>query len=488
MVPFEALLCRAPQGEGLDLISATDSDILERMISRRSFIAGVSAVGVSPRLVLAQDAAGSPVLLAEKAEMQLVQGGTKTPVWRFMKDAPIAVLRAKQGQPFKLQFSNKLESEIALHWFGIRGPEAMMTVFANPDDAAPTEIEFTPPDAGTFWFGPLIHASQQRDMGLYGMLIVEEATPQNFNDVPMIFDDWQIAGNGAMNQGFGNLQDAIGQGRMGNWFTLNGVFKAEIEIDRSKPARLRLLNACNVRVMNILFKNAELYVVAYDGQPVPLKPLGQEALKLAPGQRADLLLPDFKTQITVSLDLSEDVSVVGVLSSKGSKNGVELPDNFILPANPLPIPGDLVAAKAFTILIEGGAKGGLKSAIVGDERLELRTLLEKGLAWALNGVAGPGGPALFNVVVGETVVLTLENNTSFPQPLHIHGHVWQMIEADGQVLESEPWRDTTIVPGLSKVKMAFVADNLGLWAIQSLIAERVDSGLLGAFTVAALTP
>ena len=458
------------------------------MVSRRSFIVGVSAAVVGPRLVLAQDAVGVPLLIAEKAAMQLVQGGGKTPVWRFMKEAPIAVLRAKQGQPFKLQFSIKLDGEIALHWFGIRGPEAMMTVFANPDDAAPTTIEFTPPDAGTFWFGPLIHASQQRDMGLYGMLIVDEVTPQNFNDIPMIFDDWQIGDTGVMSQGFGNLQDAIGQGRMGNWFTLNGAFKSHLKIDRSKPARLRLLNAANVRSMNILFKEAELYVMALDGQPVPLKPLGQDALKLAPGQRADLLLADIKSQITVSLDLSEDVAEVGFLDPDGISGGIELPDNFILPANPLPALGDLAAAKAFTILIEGGAKGGLKSAIVGTERLEMRALLEKGLAWALNGVAGPGGPALFNVVAGETVVLTLDNNTSFPQALHIHGHVWQMIEADGQALESEPWRDTAIVPGLSKVKMAFVADNVGLWAIQSLIAERVDSGLLGSFTVAALQP
>lgn len=459
------------------------------MISRRTLLlAGVSAAVLGPRIVLAQDANGTPMLIAEPAEMQLVQGGGKTAVWRFLKNAPIAVLRAKQGQLFKMQLLNKLTEEVALHWFGVRGPEAMMTVFANPDDVSPTEIEFTPPDAGTFWFGPLIHASQQRDMGLYGMLIVEEAVPQNFNDIPMIFDDWQIGDNGVMSQGFGNLQDAIGQGRMGNWFTLNGAFKSHIEIDRAKPARLRLLNAANVRSMNVLFKGAELYVMALDGQPVPLKPLGQEALKLAPGQRADLLLADIKSQITVSLDLSEDVAEVGFLDPVGSNGVVELPDNFILPANPLPALGDLAAAKVFTILIEGGAKGGLKSAIVGDERLEMRALLEKGLAWAMNGVAGPGGPALFNVAVGETVYLTLENNTSFPQPMHIHGHVWQMIEADGQVLENEPWRDTAIVPGLSKVKMAFVADNVGLWAIQSLIAERVDSGLLGAITVVAPSP
>jgi FtsP/CotA-like multicopper oxidase with cupredoxin domain len=45
-----------------------------------------------------------------------------------------------------------------------------------------------------------------------------------------------------------------------------------------------------------------------------------------------------------------------------------------------------------------------------------------------------------------------------------------------------------VVPGLSKVKLAFVADNPGLWVLQSLVAERADAGLMGAFTVTEATP
>ncbi len=488
-VPFEALLCRAPQGEVFLLNSATDSDIVAVMISRRGFVmAGVSAI-IAPRLTVAQDTEGTVILIAEKGQMPLLGNtGTATDVWRFDQKQPIAVLRAKQGQEFKVRFINRLDEEVWLHWFGVRGNTEAMTLNVAPGEANAVDIKFTPPDAGTFWFGPLIHASQQRDMGLYGMLIVEEAAPQNFNDVPLIFDDWKIVESGAMEQGFGDLQAAIGEGRLGNWFTLNGSFKSHIKIDRARPSRLRLLNAANVRTMNILFKGAELYLMALDGQPVPLKPLGQEALRLSPGQRADLLLSTIKSQIVVSLDLLEDVAEVGFLDPVGSAGSLELPDNFMLPRNPLAKLGDLSLAKAFTILIEGGAKGGLKSAIVGDERLDIRTLLERGLAWALNGVAGPGGSPLFEVPLGESMVLTLDNRTSFPQPLHIHGHVWQMIEAEGQTLEGEPWRDTAIVPGLSKIKMALVADNVGLWAIQSLLAERVDSGLLGAFAVVPAQP
>jgi FtsP/CotA-like multicopper oxidase with cupredoxin domain len=458
------------------------------MITRRHFVAATLAAGFAPRLVVAQSADGVIDLVAEKAEMQLLTSSGKTPVWRFLKEKPIAVVRAKQGEVIKFRLTSKIDQEIWLHFFGVRGPEAAMTVNCGAQDAAPTEFEFAPPDAGTFWFGPLVNASRQRDMGLYGMLIVEEKLPQDFIDVPMIFDDWMIDDAGKMKGTFGDLQAAIAEGRMGNWFTLNGSFKSQIKVERNKAARLRLLNAANVRTMNVLFKGAELYMMALDGQPVPLKPLGQEALKLAPGQRADVLMPDINAQIVVSLDLSEDQADIGFLEPAGEATPHDLPDNFALPANPLSPLGDLTTARQITITIAGGAKGGLKSAKVGNQDMDIRAMLEKGLAWAMNGIAGAGGPPLFEAKMGETLILQFDNLTAFPQPMHIHGHVWQEIERDGQPVEGQPWRDTAVVPGLSKLKLAMVADNSGFWSIQSLVAERCDAGLLGAFTVAGASP
>jgi FtsP/CotA-like multicopper oxidase with cupredoxin domain len=459
------------------------------LLTRRDLIVSLAASVVGSRLVFAQDADGLVILTAEKSEMQLLStGGGKTPVWRFAKDQPFAALHAKQGQEFKGRIVNHLDEEIWLHWFGVRGKSDVMTLNVPPGDAGALEFSFTPPDAGTFWFGPLINASRQRDMGLYGMLIVEETTPPDFTDVPIILDDWKIDDDGKPEGTFGDLEAAIGEGRMGNWFTVNGAFKSRIKIDRAKPARVRILNAANVRQMNVLFKGADLYVIALDGQPIPLKALGQEALKLAPGQRVDLLLTDMKSQITIALDLFEDVVEVGYLDPAGAEVPHELADNFVLPANPIASVGDITTARQIVVTIAGGAKGGLKSAKVGDQELDLRAMLSKGLAWAFNGIAGEGGPPLFEAKKGETLVLVIDNSTAFPQPIHIHGHVWQLIEADGLSVENQPWRDTAVVPGLSKIKLAMVADNVGVWALQSLVAERVDSGLLGSFTVTDAQP
>jgi FtsP/CotA-like multicopper oxidase with cupredoxin domain len=132
------------------------------------------------------------------------------------------------------------------------------------------------------------------------------------------------------------------------------------------------------------------------------------------------------------------------------------------------------------IVLEGGVKGGLKEAKFRGQMLELRALLENGKGWAMNGVAGPGVEPLFEAQVGEAVVLEIENRTNFSQALHLHGHVW-LLPADEGV--EAPVSDTVVIPAGQSRSLAFVADNPGTWALQSLMAERSDGGLFGAFQV-----
>ena len=124
-------------------------------------------------------------------------------------------------------------------------------------------------------------------------------------------------------------------------------------------------------------------------------------------------------------------------------------------------------------------KGGLTAAMLNGQQRDLRTLLENGKGWAMNGVAGPAAEPLFAVKKGETIRLDIRNATAFAQPLHIHGHAWQVIGQDPPA----PFQDTVVVPAGETVSLAFTADNAGLWALHSLVAERADGGLIGTFTV-----
>ncbi len=453
-------------------------------MNRRQFAGGLLVLPLAPQ-ALAQEEYSGQYITATKTKSQLLgPENPRTEHWHFKTASGQPILRAKQGQELRFRLFNELNETVLLHFFGVRGAAEFMTVESVP--GTDVEVVFTPPDAGTFWFGPLLNVSKHREMGLYGMLIVEEAQPLPYQDIAMIFDDWTLSDAGVIEEDFANLDRAAGEGRLGNWFTVGGEFKNRMTLDPEKPARLRLLNTANTRSMNVVFKGAEGMILARDGQPIVPTPLGLSPLELAPGQRADVLLLEAQEQVVVALDLFEDVVEAAFLNAPGYDRKT-LPRDVSLMPNPIAKIDRNIVPRELSIAIEGGIGGGLQKAIVGKDVLDLRAMLEQGLAWAIGGRAGLGSPPLFEAKKGEHILLTLENKTTFEQPLHIHGHVWtrhlsMKVDFEGPELPAV-WADTLIIPTKSKAQVMLVADNPGTWAIQSLMAERSDAGLIGAFTV-----
>jgi FtsP/CotA-like multicopper oxidase with cupredoxin domain len=452
-------------------------------LSRRHLLLGTASLAAFSRLAHAGTAEEVKIIRARKVTAKLM--GNQEPaanLWTFGDGWPPLPLKAKQGEELKTRFINELDREVTLHWFGVRGPSDLMSLKIEPGEENALDCNFTPPDAGTFWFGPVADVSRLREMGLYGMLIVAEKEPvPGFAELAVVMDDWRLTNEGAIDEAsFGNLQDAIGQGRMGNWFTANGAYRPRFEAGRGL-VRLRLLNAANVRTMALLFKGADPWVVAEDGQPTEPRHLGSRPLFLVPGQRADLLIEEGDRDITVALDLFEDVVEAFYIARAGTAQAIVLPDNFKLPANPISGSLDLAAAKTAPLVIEGGEKSGMTGADLDGEHFDLRALLEKGYAWSFNGAAGLGSSPWQTFRHGDTVVLDIDNRTAFDQPLHIHGHVWQPISDD--IAGGQPWRDTVVVKARKKARLGFIADNPGRWGLHSTVAERMDSGLFTSFVV-----
>jgi FtsP/CotA-like multicopper oxidase with cupredoxin domain len=436
---------------------------------------------------MGQDNADIQFLTATKTKSQLLEAESPpTEHWHFKTASNQPVIRAKQGQELRLKIANELDEPFWLHFFGVRGAAEMMTVNVLPGVSNALDVAFTPPDAGTFWFGPLLNASKHREMGLSGMLIVEEVLPMPYQDVMMIFDDWSLTDGGVIEADFANLNRAAGEGRLGNWFTVNGAHKPRITLDVEKPARLRLLNVANTRSMNVLFKGAEGVIIALDGQPVSPAALGLKALQLEPGQRADILLLDAQEQVVVALDLFEDVVEAAFLLAEGYGRKT-LPLGNGLPLNPVSALVPTVTPREIALELQGGLKGGLVKANVGKDVLDLRAMLEQGLAWSIGGSAGLGSPPLFQAQKDEVLILALQNSTEFEQVLHIHGHVWlpemPIVSVPEQSPTAPSWSDTLVIGPRSRQRVLMIADNPGTWAIQSLMAERSDAGLIGAFVV-----
>lgn len=458
------------------------------IITRRDLLAG--AIGAVSALAFGASAQAQVLtadgfieLHAQRVTLGLLEaGGGKTEAWLLGPGPGPAIIRATQGQPLKLRFINDLDREIWLHFFGVRGPTELMTINVPPGADHAVDCVFTPPDAGTFWIAPMSDQSRLRDMGLQAVLVVEEAKPiAGLTDLVMVLDDWKLDDDGAVAGNFGDVETMVGEGRLGNWFTINNRFRPKLELAKDSDTRLRILNAANVRTMYLMFKGQNPLLIARDGQPVKPEALNGKSITLAPGERADLIVSASEGDIGLALDLFEEVAEIGYLvAPKRSGAPAAVADNFALPPNPVPPLSPPDKMRSIGITLEGGIKGGLASAKLNGEVRDLRTLLQNGRGWAINGVAGPAAEPIFAAKKGETVRLDIANRTAFSQPLHIHGHVWQVLGGD----PPGPFQDTVVIPAGQTVSVAFTADNPGLWALHSLVAERADGGLIGTFTVA----
>jgi FtsP/CotA-like multicopper oxidase with cupredoxin domain len=105
-----------------------------------------------------------------------------------------------------------------------------------------------------------------------------------------------------------------------------------------------------------------------------------------------------------------------------------------------------------------------------DRRIEL-TITRKpgffdgrpGLQWAINGRIFPDVPT-FLVEEGDLVEVTIRNDTDADHPMHLHGHHVLVLSRDGEPASGSPWwPDTLSVQPGERYRVAFRADNPGIW-------------------------
>ena len=78
--------------------------------------------------------------------------------------------------------------------------------------------------------------------GLYGPLIVEEASPPEVDqDEVFLIDDWRLTRDDQIDGNFGPSMDWSHGGRSGNWITVNGRAPTEHPVQHNERLRLRLV-------------------------------------------------------------------------------------------------------------------------------------------------------------------------------------------------------------------------------------------------------
>ena len=467
-----------------------------RRISRRDAIRLAGSVATASALPLnrARATAQERVLAAAPAQVQMVGDAyPATKVWTYNGKVPGPELRFRQGERLRVDLRTGLEAPTTVHWHGIRLPNAMDGVphVAQPP-VPPGErflYEFDLPDAGTYWYHPHVQSDRQVGRGLSGALIVEEPNALDVDrELVWMLSDWRLDDQAQLVEDFGNLHDLSHNGRLGNTVTIDGRVPERFEVSPGERLRLRLINAANARVFELEFRGHEPSVIALDGQPIQPHLPADGRMVVAPGQRVDLILDCTGTPGSVSQVIDYQYQdrpyrLIDMAYGATPPRAGSRPPVAPLPRNPLPAP-DLGAARRHEIVLGGGMMGGMAQATVDGRPLPMREMMGQGLAWALNGIAADESHAhepLFDAKLGESVILGFVNDTAWPHPMHLHGHVFRVLARNGTAPAHEEWRDTVLVDAEERVEIAFRADNPGDWMIHCHILEHQAGGMMGLF-------
>ncbi len=431
-----------------------------------------------------------------------------TSVWAYDGQVPGPTLRLRQGEPVRIIVENKLDQDTTVHWHGIRLPNAMDGVpgLTQPP-IKPGEsftYEFTPHDAGTFWYHPHANSLQQLGRGLAGALIVEEPNPLKFDrEILWMIGDWRLRPDAQIAAGFGNAMEAAMSGRVGNTVTINGTLPSDEPVRAGERIRLRLINSALARIMALRFEGHRPVIVAIDGQPCdPHEPDGDRLL-LGPAMRVDVVLDmsgkpgrryrvidDFYDDLAYTLvHLAYDDKTAARASPLEAVGG--------LPPNPLPQP-DLAAAERHELALQGGMMsgammgGGMMSGGMMDGGGMMGGSMMGGMggaAWSINGTSMTGDghadmPPLLTLKLGRSYLLTLRNETAWWHPIHLHGHSFLVASRNGTPNPRREWSDTVLVPPKETVDIAFVADNPGDWMLHCHVMDHQMAGLMTVLRVA----
>ncbi len=460
---------------------------------RRRFLQGSGAAAIAGWLSWPAVRANDDVVLSASPARIDLGAGDGTDVWAFNGAVPGPTLRVRQGQRLRARLENRLDAESPVHWHGIRIDNAMDGV---PDVTQPPVppggaflYDFHVPDAGTFWYHSHRFSHEQVGRGLYGLLVVEEETPYPVDrELTLVLDDWRLTEDDQIAGDFGNLRDVSHGGRLGNWITVNGASRPDIDVMPGERLRLRLANTANARIFTLRVADVSPWVIALDGQPVTPTTLEAGRVTLAPGQRADLVVDvTLEAGARAAIDYVHDRGVLNVASlvaGAGSAPTTPREPPPPLPRNPLIETLELDTALDIRLVMSGGAMGTMASAMFKGREVPIRELVrDHGMAWSMNGVAGMPEVPLFSVERGRTVALEIVNDTRWPHAMHLHGHHFRVIGYNGETLPDSPWRDTTLMFAHDTSRLAFVADNPGRWLIHCHMLEHAAGGMLTWFEV-----
>ncbi len=414
-------------------------------------------------------------LVAAPASLELIDGHV-VDVWAYNGQVPGPTFRVRLGDTVRVRFTNRLPQETTVHWHGVRVPNGMDGVpnLTQPPIAPGGSFvyEFTPKDAGTFWFHPHVRSSEQVERGLYGVLVVEDAQPPPFSrDLVWVVDDWLLDESGQIFAQFNTPHDLMHDGRWGNFVTVNGRTDTTLLVRAGERIRLRLLNASNGRVYLPDFGGLDARIIAVDGL-YAARPVDARNFELAPGNRIDLDL-----RLSDATSARYDV-VDRFYAAQPNRLASIVVDGIVDAAPPFASPAHAQVPRWAS---------GVRAPIAQTFRLNSRRGGEHGIEWTINDRAFAGhdhaAPPAMVMQADRFVHLQFVNESFRLHPIHLHGMFFRLLARNGAPVDEPFFRDTVLVHGKETIDIGLVPRDAGDWMMHCHILEHAEAGMMTTLRV-----
>lgn len=387
---------------------------------------------------------------------------------------PGPLLRVRYGQRFRARFINHTGSPSTVHWHGMILPNRMDGVpnvtQAPVPDGGEFIYEFKPDPPGFRWYHS--HVSPQLPLGLFGAFIVDDPKDEPadleviviLHDVPNMHsfrlaladksNAPMVAPLGApelssmsmpgmkmpgMSSTHGMGDEVAYLARCINGATYPG--NAPIVVKPGQRVRLRILNASPTLTHFVRLGGHRLRVTHSDGNHLP-RPVEVDVLRIGVAERYDAWFDVKKPGAWLLQALAND-AIAREQALRIHTEGMER----ALAERP---PATLQDAEYFTYQLAGAA-GSLQDPLVAG-KIDVTADLTLGggqwgnSRWTINGAMWPNTPKIL-VKRGNRVLVRFKNPTDMDHPMHLHGHVFELVEINGQSLRFPLPKDTTLVPG-----------------------------------------
>ncbi|MFZ1179391.1 MAG: multicopper oxidase family protein [Mycobacterium sp.] len=457
-------------------------------------------------------------------QVQIDLGGPIVRTLAYGNAIPGPLIRANIGDELVVTVSNRLDHPTSVHWHGIRLRNDMDGAEpATPNINAGQDFtyRFSVPDPGTYWAHP--HTGLEEDAGLYLPVIVDNPTEGNYDaEWIVVLDDWTDGVGKSPQQLYSELtspnkpttqnppetttgttptttsttsptsttettsttsttpttttettstsettpttgtsggsvgrSDLLG-GDAGDiaypYYLINGRIPAAPTSFSAKPGqriRIRFINAGSDTAFRVALAGHSMTVTHTDGYPVV--PRQVDALLIGMAERYDVTVTAADGVFPLVALAEGKNALARALLTTGAGSP---PDPQFQPAELNKRIGTVEMFTATTPANLGRPEPDLNLPVVlGGDMVQYN--------WIINGEPYSKTNPL-HVRQGQRPTISFDNTTMMYHPIHLHGHTFQLMNADGS---PGARKDTVIVLPNGKLKAVLVADNPGTWVM-----------------------